>query len=59
MVVADDARWRSILRGLNSTFRHQTVTGRQVEDYISRPAGIDLSKVFAQYLSTPRVPPPA
>ncbi len=55
-VVADDARWRSILRGLSSTFRHQTVSGRQVEDYISRRAGIDLSTVFAQYLTTTRVP---
>jgi len=32
------------------------VTGRQVEDYISREAGIDLSKVFAQYLTTAQIP---
>jgi len=55
-IVDDDARWRGILRGLQRTFRHQTVTGRQVEDYISREAGIDLSKVFAQYLTTTMVP---
>jgi aminopeptidase N len=55
-IVGDDAKWRGILRGLQQTFRHQTVTGRQVEDYISREAGIDLSKVFAQYLTTTEIP---
>jgi len=55
-LVDDDAKWRGILRGLNATFRHQTVTGRQVEDYISREAGLDLSRVFAQYLTTTMIP---
>ncbi len=55
-IVDDDAKWRGILRGLQQTFRHQTVTGKQVEDYISREAGVDLSKVFAQYLTTTMVP---
>jgi len=55
-IIDDDAKWRDILRGLNKAFYHQTVTGRQVEDYISREAGIDLSKVFAQYLSTTQIP---
>ena len=55
-IIDDDARWREILRGLNKTFYHQTVTGKQVENYISQAAGIDLSKVFAQYLSTTEIP---
>ena len=55
-VIDDDERWRGILRGLNQTFRHQTVWGRQVEDYISERAGVDLSKIFAQYLTTTRIP---
>jgi len=55
-VVDDDAKWRGILRGLNATFRHRTVTGRQVQEYISREAGIDLGRVFAQYLTTTMVP---
>jgi aminopeptidase N len=55
-LVDDDVRWRSILRGLNRTFWHQTVTGRQVEDYISRSAGRDLSRVFEQYLRTTMIP---
>jgi len=55
-IIDDDARWRGILRGLGSTFRHQTVSGQQVRDYISREAGIDLGKVFEQYLETIRIP---
>jgi aminopeptidase N len=55
-LVNDDEKWRSILRGLQSTYRHQVVTGKQVEDYISRHAGIDLSKVFRQYLETTKIP---
>jgi aminopeptidase N len=55
-VIDDDAKWRDILRGLNQTFRHKTITGQEVRDYISREAGIDLSKVFAQYLTTAKIP---
>jgi D-alanyl-D-alanine dipeptidase len=55
-IIDDDAKWRDILRGLTRTFAHQTVTGRQVQEYISRSAGIDLSKVFAQYLTTTTIP---
>jgi len=55
-IVNDDEKWRGILRGLNRTFWHQTVTGQQVEDYISRQAGIDLSKVFQEYLTTTMIP---
>ncbi len=55
-IVGDDEKWRSILRGLNATFWHQTVMGSQVEAYISQQAGINLSKVFQQYLETTRIP---
>ena len=55
-IVDDDERWRGILRGLNETFRHQTVDGADVEAYISARAEVDLGKVFDQYLRTNRVP---
>jgi len=55
-IIDNDEKWRGILRGLGTTFRHQTVTGRQVEQYISEHAGIDLDKVFAQYLETTQIP---
>ncbi|BAO55290.1 M1 family metallopeptidase [Nonlabens marinus] len=55
-LVTDDEKWRQILRGLNKEFYHQTVTTGQVENYISEQSGIDLSKVFDQYLRDVRIP---
>ena len=55
-VINDDAKWLSILRGLNADFWHQTVTTQQIESYISKKSGIDLSKVFDQYLRTTKIP---
>ena len=55
-IVNDDEKWRSILRGLNQTFYHQTVTSKQIEDYISQQVKRDLSKVFDQYLRDIRIP---
>ncbi|MEP6779163.1 MAG: M1 family peptidase, partial [Gemmatimonadaceae bacterium] len=55
-VVNNDEKWRGILRGLQSKFRHQTVSGAQVQSYMSQQAGIDLAPIFAQYLYTTRVP---
>jgi aminopeptidase N len=55
-VIHDDEKWRSILRGLNKDFYHQTVTTQQVENYISEKAEMDLSKVFDQYLRTIKIP---
>lgn len=55
-IIDNDIKWRSILRGLNSTFYHKTVTTQQIEDYISKESGIDLSKVFDQYLRTTKIP---
>jgi aminopeptidase N len=52
----DDDKFRSILRGLNQTFYHQTVTTEQVEHYISKESGFDFSKVFNQYLRTTQIP---
>ncbi|MBF7091714.1 M1 family metallopeptidase [Flavobacterium sp. ALJ2] len=55
-VINDDAKWRSILRGLNSTFYHQTVTGKQIQDYINTESGINFNRVFTQYLTTTQIP---
>ncbi len=55
-VVNNDEKFRAILRGLNKTFYHQTVTSKQIEIYISKQSGIDFSKVFDQYLRTVQIP---
>lgn len=55
-IINDDSLFRKILRGLNTTFYHQTVTSKQVEDYICKLSGKNFSKVFDQYLRTIQVP---
>lgn len=52
----DDERFRTMLRGLNSTFYHGTVTTAQVEDYIAKETGLDLQAFFNQYLRTKKIP---
>lgn len=55
-VIGNDEKFRQLLRGLNKTFYHQTVTTQQVESYISKQSGTDFSKVFDQYLRTTMIP---
>lgn len=55
-IINDDEKFRQILRGLNKDFYHQTVTSKQVENYISQKSGKDLAKVFDQYLRTTQIP---
>lgn len=55
-VINDDEKFRQILRGLNKTFYHQTVTTKQIEDYINKQSKINFSKLFDQYLRTTQIP---
>ncbi|TDK43441.1 M1 family metallopeptidase [Algoriphagus formosus] len=55
-IIGDDEKWRSILRGLNEEFYHQTVSTRQVENYISQQVGVDLRPFFDQYLRESNLP---
>ncbi|ANQ51998.1 M1 family metallopeptidase [Flammeovirga sp. MY04] len=52
----DDEKWRALLRGMNKEFYHQTVDTKQIEDYMSEKVGVDLSKVFDQYLRSTSIP---
>ncbi|HET6252505.1 MAG TPA: M1 family metallopeptidase [Puia sp.] len=54
--IMGDSAFRGMLHGLQSTFYHQTVTTREIEDYMSRYAGKDFSKIFDQYLRTTQIP---
>ena len=55
-VINNDSLFRKILRGLNKTFDHQTVTTKQIENYISTQSKINFSKVFDQYLRNTSIP---
>lgn len=55
-IVNDDEKWRSILRGVNSEFYHQVVSGDQIEKFMSEKTGINLQHFFDQYLRDVRIP---
>lgn len=55
-VINDDEKFREILRGLNKDFYHQTVTTADIENYMTKKSGIDLSKIFDQYLRSTMIP---
>ncbi len=55
-IINDDERWRNILRGLNKTFYHQTVTYNDVVVYINQQSGVNLTSVFDQYLHYKNIP---
>lgn len=55
-IVNDDEKWRQMLRGLNETFYHQTVTTKEIEDYLSAQIGRKLAPFFNQYLRDTRIP---
>lgn len=55
-IIADDEKWRSLLRGLNKTYYHQTVTYKDIVSYLNKESGMDLSKVFEQYVQHSGIP---
>jgi aminopeptidase N len=55
-IIDDDEKWRSILRGLNKTFYHKTVTYNDIVDYISAQSGKNLNPIFDQYLKYKNIP---
>ncbi len=55
-VINNDDLFRKILRGLNKEFYHKTVNSKDVENYITKESGKDLSKIFDQYLRTTMIP---
>ncbi len=55
-IVNDDEKWRSILRGLNKEFWHQTVTTDQIEGYMEEHTDFNLKPIFDQFLRDLRIP---
>jgi len=55
-IIGDKSTFRLLLRDMNEKYRHKTVTGAEIEDFISKRTGFNLSKVFDQYLRTTQIP---
>ncbi|HEX8607467.1 MAG TPA: M1 family metallopeptidase, partial [Pedobacter sp.] len=52
----NDEKFRYMLRGLNKQFYHQTVTTNQIEQYIRKATGLELTGFFDQYLRNTAIP---
>jgi len=55
-LIDNDEKWRLILRKMNVEFYHQTVTTKQIEDFLSKETGFNLIPFFNQYLRTINIP---
>ncbi|MVN20408.1 M1 family metallopeptidase [Mucilaginibacter arboris] len=55
-IINNDAKWRGILRGLNQTFYHQTVTTAAIVGYINQQSGLNFTSIFDQYLRYKNIP---
>ena len=55
-LIDNDEKWRLILRKMNADFYHQTVTTKQIEDFLSKETGFKLNPFFNQYLRTIKIP---
>ena len=55
-IINNDDQFRDLLRGINKTFYHQTLSSEQLENYIIEQTSLDLKGFFDQYLRTTKVP---
>ncbi len=55
-LIEDDEKWRQILRKMNRVFYHKTVTSQQIENFLSKETGKDLTAFFNQYLRSNKIP---
>ncbi len=55
-ITNNDAKFRSMLLGVNKKFFHKTVTTNDIEKYISSFLRLDLKGIFDQYLRTTKIP---
>ena len=56
VLIDDDQKWRTILRGLNHEFGLKTTTTEDVIRYINSASGKDFSKIYDQYLRYAQIP---
>jgi aminopeptidase N len=55
-VIGDDKLWFDILKELNTKFRHQSIDGQQIFDFINEKTGMDLNYFFDQYFRKASLP---
>jgi aminopeptidase N len=55
-VIDNDDVWFSILRGIQDTFKYQTINAEDLFNFINRKTGKDYTYFFNQYWRNPKIP---
>ncbi len=55
-IIDDDKKIFDIIKGIQDTFQYQTINSRDIENYIIKKSGIDLTDVFELYLHSSAIP---
>ncbi len=55
-IMNNDSLFRKMLRDMNKTFYHQTVTTQQIEQFIGQRTSFDCKPIFDQYLRNTTIP---
>lgn len=56
ILMKSDSAFFNMIKAMNATYRHQIVTGKEIENFIIRYSGLQLSAYFNQYLRTANLP---
>lgn len=55
-MIGNDEAFRRLLRSINVTYYHRTVSTQELEAFIIQQTGLNLKPVFDQYLRTTQIP---
>jgi aminopeptidase N len=55
-IINDDKQFFEILKGIQDTFRYQTINSKDIENYISQKSGKNFSKIVDVYLRCASIP---
>jgi len=54
--VNNDDVWWSFIQGLTEDYKHKTVTGQIVLDYLNKKTGLDFTRIYEQYMLNAQLP---
>jgi len=55
-LIENDSLWLGIIKSMTNHFKHQTIDGRDVLDYINEKSGHNFDDLYDQYLYTSKLP---
>ena len=55
-LIEDDALWFKIIKGIANDFKHKTIDGQEIINYINEKTGKDFTDFFNQYLKNKKIP---